>query len=290
MTRRMLARFLVVTAAAVTVSCGSDEADPSFVIGAGDSVESGVLAEIYAGALARTGLRVSVLPRLGNRADYLAALDDGRVALVGEHSGALLAFLDSGATARTPAQVTEALNRALPEGWVVADPADGTDLRPRVLLPTEFAVRENVRTIAELAPHCAAFEAGLAPVPGLLPTAPVSIVGCGFARTLPLPDPPALRKALLDGGIQAGVLSGPLAPTPETADGLTVVSDEDYALPAENVLPVFRKGVLDDRRVRKLNYVAGELTTDELVALIQKVREGTPPAETARVWLDAHAL
>ncbi|MET7771233.1 glycine betaine ABC transporter substrate-binding protein [Nocardia sp. NPDC005366] len=290
--KRMLARLLVVTAAVAAVSCGTEDATPVFVIGAGDSVESGVLAEIYAGALARTGLPVSVSSRLGQRADYLAALDAGRVALVGEHSGELLSYLDSGSSARTPQQVTEALNRALPEGIVVADPAEGTDLRPRVLLPAEIADREDLRSVSELGPRCPQWEAALAPTPDILrsPSAPTTVAGCEFAATRALPDATALRTALLDGALPIGVLSGPLALTRATAEGLAVLTDEDYALPAENVLPVFRKGMLDDRRIKKLNYVAGELTTEELVDMILRVRGGTSPADVARDWLDAHAL
>ncbi|MET8652057.1 glycine betaine ABC transporter substrate-binding protein [Nocardia aurea] len=290
--KRMLARLLLVTAAVIAVSCGSDDARSAFVVGAGDSVESRVLAEIYAGALARTGLTVAVLPQLGARPDYLAALDAGRIGLIGEHSGELLAYLDSATTARTPQQVTVALNRALPEGIVVADPADGTDMRPRVLLPADVADREDLRSIADIGPRCGEWEAGIATVPDILraSSAPLSINGCAFAGKRPLPDAAALRNALLDGSSPVGVLSGPPALTPGAADGLAILTDEDYALPAQNVLPIFRKGMLDDRRLEKLNYVAGELTTEDLVDLILKVRAGTSPATAARDWLDEHAL
>ncbi|WP_280510543.1 helix-turn-helix domain-containing protein, partial [Nocardia farcinica] len=47
------------------------------------------LAEITAGAPARTGLPVRVRTGLGDRAGTLAALDAGAVGLVGEHTGAL---------------------------------------------------------------------------------------------------------------------------------------------------------------------------------------------------------
>ncbi|WP_054816373.1 glycine betaine ABC transporter substrate-binding protein [Nocardia arizonensis] len=289
--RRVLARFLVVTAVFAAVSCGRDDTGSAFVVGAGDSVESGVLAEIYAGALARTGLRVSVLSHLGRRADYLTALDDGRVELVGEHSGALLTHLDTTANARTPQQVTAALNRALPPGLVVADPAEWTDLRPRVVLPSEVAAGENVRSVAQLGPRCPAWRAAAAPVPDVLPAAsPARVAGCDFAGIRPLPDPAVLRDALVAGEFQAGLLEGPPALAPGSDAGLTVLTDEDYALPAQNVVPLFRKGVLDERRVEKLNYVAGELTTDDLVDLILRVRAGASAAQVARLWLDAHAL
>jgi osmoprotectant transport system substrate-binding protein len=304
--RRVVARALVVAAVALVVSCGNDERASTIAVGAGDSVESNLLAQIYSEALARTGAHTSVTANLGQRADYLAALDAGTVAVVGEHSGELLAFLDATSRAHKPdgvtdvanrsapreLSVTEALNRSLPEGLAVSDPADGTDLRPRVLLPAAVATRDQVRSIGGLAARCGELEAGVTPVPGVLsaPATPVQVSGCRFTGTKPFPDATALRKALLDGEIQAGILTGPPALAPAATDGLTILSDDDYAVRAENVLAVFRKGMLDERQTRKLNYVAGELTTDELVDMIRRVRDGAVPADVARAWLDAHAL
>lgn len=300
--RRVLARVLVVMAVGLVVSCGNDNQGSTIVVGAGDSAESNLLAQIYSGALARTGARTSVLANLGNRADTLGALDAGTVAVVGEHSGDLLTFLNGNARARTPEvadksepvrlSVTEELNRSLPEGLAVSDPADGTDMRPRVLLTEATATRDNLRSIGALTSHCGEIEAGVAPVPGVLraPTGPVSIAGCAFAGTRTYPDPAALRKALLDGEIQAGILTGPPAPAAGSTDGLIVLADGDYAVRAENVLAVYRKGLLDDQQIRKLNYVAGELTTDELIGMIQQVRAGAAAADVARDWLDLHAL
>ncbi|MGW0245171.1 glycine betaine ABC transporter substrate-binding protein [Nocardia goodfellowii] len=289
--RRMLTRALVVALAAVAVSCGNESAPtPGFVVGAGDSLESGLLAEIYAGALARTGLSVSVKNQLGDRADYLAALDAGTVSLVGDHSGELLEFFDSGTQARTPAEVTKALHSSLPEGLVVADAADGTDMRPRVLIPAAAAEGKQVRSLAA---RCADLRAGTAPVPAVLraPDAPIRVAGCDFRETITLLDADDLREALLDGRVQAGLLTGPAALAPHPLDGLTTLTDDDYALRAENVLPVLRKGSLDALRLKKLNYVAGELTTDELVEMIRRIRAGeTTAGDAARVWLDAHAL
>ncbi|WP_378733711.1 ABC transporter substrate-binding protein [Nocardia brasiliensis] len=289
----MLARLLVVATAALAVSCGNGEQGARITIGAGDSVESILLAEIYAGALARTGAHTSVEPHLGRRADYLSALDAGRIDLIGEHSGALLAFLDTTARDRTPEHVGRALSKSLPEGLVVTDAADGTDLRPRVVLGTETATRDNMRTIADLTPRCDQLTVGVAPVPDLitLPPALEQVADCAFAATLPFPDPEALRKALLDGQVQVGLLTGPPAVVPGSTDGLTILSDDTYAVRAENVLPLLRKGVLDERRIEKLNYVAGELSTDELATMIRRIRdERAEPAEVARNWLDDHSL
>ncbi|MFE7745776.1 glycine betaine ABC transporter substrate-binding protein [Nocardia sp. NPDC057455] len=290
--QRVLARLLVVASVALAVSCGNDEPAPSITVAAGDSIESSVLAEIYAGALARTGARTAVAPGLGNRADYLAALDADRVQVVGEHTGALLAHFDEHAAVRLPKEVAKAVSAALPEGLVVSDLAEGTDLRPRVLLTAQAAAQDKVRTVSDLAPRCGELTVGVATTPGLLSSARRDRVdGCDFAATVAFPDPGALRKALLDGKVQVGLLGGPPELAPGATDGLTVLSDDDYAVRAENVLPLFRKGLLDQRQIKKLNYVAGELTTDELADMIRTVRDdGAAPGDVARAWLDEHSL
>ncbi|WP_174185035.1 glycine betaine ABC transporter substrate-binding protein [Nocardia barduliensis] len=290
--QRVLARLLVVASVALVVSCGNDAREPSITVGAGDSVESSVLAEIYAGALARTGARTAVAARLGSRADYLAALDADRVQVVAEHTGALLTHFDEHAAEQLPKKVADAVSAALPEGLVIADFADGADLRPRLLLTAQAAAGDKVRSVADLAPRCGELTVGVAVAPGLMPSGRSERVsGCDFAATMAFPDPAALRKALLDGRIQAGLLSGPPELAPGATDGLAVLSDDGYAVRAENVLPLFRKGLLDQRQIKKLNYVAGELTTDELAGMIRRVRdEGAAPGDIARDWLDQHAL
>ncbi|MFE3444621.1 glycine betaine ABC transporter substrate-binding protein [Nocardia sp. NPDC059180] len=286
---RVLARVLVVAVATVAVSCGDDSVPEPLVVGSGDSAESVLLAEIYAQALARTGATVAIERDLGTRADRLAALDAGTVTLVGEHNGALLADLAGDAVAWTGKEVTTELNHSLPQGVVVTDAADGTDLRPRVVV----GMAAPLESVADLTPQCPSSTAGVAPVPGLLtlPPAALRIDGCEFAATRTFANPDELRKALLDGQIQVGLLAGPPELASAATEGLRVLSDEDNALRAENPVSLVRKGALDDRQWEKLNYVAGELTTDELVAMVVKVRDAdADPADVARDWLDARGL
>jgi osmoprotectant transport system substrate-binding protein len=48
---------------------------------------------------------------------------------------------------------------------------------------------------------------------------------------------------------------------------------------------------LDQRQIKKLNYVAGELTTADLATMVRRVRdEHASAADLARTWLDEHAL
>ena len=62
-----------------------------------DAATGAVLAEIYAGVLARAGTEVRTDPDAGARADYLAGLDADRLTLVPEQSVALLNHLDPAA-------------------------------------------------------------------------------------------------------------------------------------------------------------------------------------------------
>ncbi|UGT64197.1 glycine betaine ABC transporter substrate-binding protein [Nocardia asteroides] len=300
---RRTALIPALLAFAAVVSCGDGVGESVVTVGAGDTAESAVLAEIYAGALSRGGIPAEVSPAPGDRGARLAALDSGSIDLLADHTGALTRFFDATALstiaspdggAPTPGTSADpvktaaaALARSLPQGIVVSDPADGTDVRPRLLVGTDTARLESRTDPESVMAICAARTGGLAPALGLLdPAPPETLPSCIFATTERFADPAALRAALLEGRIGAGILAGPV-PADSTA-GSTVIADA--TVPAENVVPVFRDGVLDDRGRERLNQVAGELTTDELVTLVQRAEAGDSPADLARSWLDAHAL
>lgn len=120
-------------ASAVALACaGCDSVDTVsavpenrlIVVGSGDSAQSQLIAQVYAGALAHDGADVRTELNLGARADYLAALDAGNVTLVPEQSGAYLVHLAPNAGATDPDDVYDELNRALPEGVSVSDYAE----------------------------------------------------------------------------------------------------------------------------------------------------------------------
>ncbi|WP_081830617.1 glycine betaine ABC transporter substrate-binding protein [Rhodococcus sp. UNC363MFTsu5.1] len=57
---------------------------------------------------------------------------------------------------------------------------------------------------------------------------------------------------------------------------------------AENVVPLMRSGVLTEDQVKALNVVAGELTSADLAAMVERVRVGElTPAQAADEWLAA---
>ncbi|MQY28625.1 glycine betaine ABC transporter substrate-binding protein [Nocardia aurantia] len=317
---RIAARALVATVSAtLLVSCSHDAGGPVLRVGAGNSDQADLIAEIYAGALARTGARTAVVAHLGQRRDYLAALDAGTVVLVGEASGDLLTTFDPNSPAhlpdRTPAagttdtapaaaapvpDVADALSRALPQGLSVSDIADGTDLRPALVAR---ATDDLPAALPDLASRCADLTVGIATGSELDPLRPAvdpqrdvidplhARYGCDVPHATVYPSDTDLRKALQEGQIQLGVLTAPAALLPGGTAGLTTIADPRYAFRARNVLPLFRTGSLTPVQIKKLNYVAGELTTAELIEMIVRIRDDHASAATlARAWLDAHSL
>ncbi|MFD3702712.1 hypothetical protein ACFWUP_06150 [Nocardia sp. NPDC058658] len=107
------------------------------------------------------------------------------------------------------------------------------------------------------------------------------------------PGSPARKPDEVTTAVNASLPQG-LSVT-DAADGTDLrppaaLPDPDYTLRAQNILAVYRSGIFDRRQLKKLNYVAGELTTEDLTALIHQIEAGTRPADVARTWLDAHAL
>lgn len=114
----------LVVAAAVAGCSGSaltdDPAPGSITVGSGESAESRVLAEIYAGVLRGTGSPVQTRLGLGDE-ETLALLDSGEVTLVPEYTGSLLLQFNPAATVTDPDDVFDELNRSLPQGVSVSD-------------------------------------------------------------------------------------------------------------------------------------------------------------------------
>ncbi|APE36659.1 hypothetical protein BOX37_25105 [Nocardia mangyaensis] len=285
--RRNAAAILVATCSFAAVACAADGAREVVAVGADSSTESIVLAEIYSQALARTGTDTTVLTGLDTPT---ADLDAARIAVLPARNGSLLDRWNPSAAARTPEDVLAAVNAALPQGLSVSDAADGTDLRPRLLITEDLATREELRTVTALTPRCPELTVGHTELPGLaaIPIGPDLVADCAFAATIHYPDPEALRNALRDGQIQVGIVNGP--PAGENPADLITLDDEDYALRTQNILALHRTGIFDRRETKKLNYVAGELTTAELIVLIDQVESGADPAAVARTWLDDHGL
>lgn len=263
---------------------GESAASQSIVVASGASPESSVLAEVYATVLASSGVPSRVEMLGGDRNESLAALDAARVTLVPEFTGSLLAHYDPANTARAADDVFEALSRSLPEGLSVSDYASAED-RAVVALEHDSAAATGVRTLEAFAPSCAETVAVVSPrfVEDRAPEQLAEGVDCTFAR-VDVSESADAQETAVSGTTAFGTTT--LSPLAQSHD-VTVLADADHVLAAQNVVPLFRTGALDDTAVKALSVVAGELSTTDLAAMIEQVRSGQATASAvARTWWD----
>ena len=82
---------------------------PTVTIGSANFPENEVLADIYADALAKAGVRVVTKLDIGSREIYFKEIQNGTLNVFPEYNGALLDYLDPSSTASSSSAVTAAL-------------------------------------------------------------------------------------------------------------------------------------------------------------------------------------
>lgn len=290
----VLAAAAAMSVAGLVGGCGattSNEPAPvPIVVGAGDSDLSRLLAQIYAGGLRSTGAEVDVQDGLGDRAGYLAALDRGEVTMVPDLTGDLLRTFDSLSSATEAEDVFTELNRSLPAGLSVGDYATAED---RLALAVPGAQGAGDGTVEDFLRR-EGWTAGI--VDGQVDPMDVVMVGAGapeftgsrLSEFTVYPDAQAAVDGANAGEVDALAIRtasfGPLA------KDLTTLSDDDHVYPAQNVVPLYSDGVLDDTAVRSFSVVAGELTTTDLAEMIGEVRSGVASGDVAGRWLGERNL
>ncbi|WFR71843.1 glycine betaine ABC transporter substrate-binding protein [Prescottella defluvii] len=84
-------------------------------------------------------------------------------------------------------------------------------------------------------------------------------------------------------------IGGATAASPDVAhDELVVLADDEYAFTAQNVVPLYRSGVLRADDVKGLSVVL-QLTTADLTDMVIRIRGGEiTSADAAAEWLADH--
>ncbi|WP_182348147.1 glycine betaine ABC transporter substrate-binding protein [Tomitella gaofuii] len=318
--RSAAAAAAVVTAAVALTGCRSTTAleqeysSTQVVVGSGVSAESRIVATIYAEALRGTGIGVSTDLGVGDRFDYVRALESGRISVVPDDTASLLAFFqrsnmqdtpgtapdaqkaggDTAATSDEPGAVSaveEALSRALPQYLRVSDAALAE--RGQTLIVDDGTARKwDLHNVSDLAAHCADANASLAA--GLVSDAQVRAAlaesyGCTFAAVDVVGTPADAADAVTQGLSEVGGVTT-LSPA-ASMDGFTALEDDRDSLPAGNIIPMYRTASLGDRQVEALNNVAGELTTDDLAAMVRRVEvDGLSVADVVGEWRAQHGV
>ncbi|KQU61383.1 ABC transporter substrate-binding protein [Rhodococcus sp. Leaf278] len=288
----VLATAVVVSIAGLLGGCSAvtEPATGPVVVGSGSSDMSRLLAQIYAGGLRSTGADVEVKENLGDRADYLGALDRGEVTMVPDLTGELLRTYDTLAAATEAEDVYTDLNRSLPAGLSVGDYATAED---RIAIAVASGGESGEETVTDFLGR---EERTVGIVDGQVDPMDVfaqgmrspTFTGASFTDVTPYAD----AQAAFD-GVSAGevdVLAIRTASFGPLAKDLTTLPDDDHVYPAQNVVPLYRNGVIGESASRSFSVVAGELTTADLADMIGEVRSGASSGDVAGRWLGEHNL
>ncbi|MBC9937303.1 MULTISPECIES: ABC transporter substrate-binding protein [unclassified Leucobacter] len=300
---RITASLFAVGALFALAGCAS--ADPTGAApageGGGESVivgsfaypESEILAEIYAIALEEAGFEVKTALNLGPRQATIPALEDGSIDLIPEYNGNLLFHYDAENAARTTEDVDAALADAVPEGFQVLDSSPAED-KDAYVVTRETAEKSKLVEIGDLS-ALEPFTIGAYPqfselgfgLPGL-----ASVYGVADVTLLPIEDfgGPDTVRALVDGTVQVANI---FTTSPAiVAEDLVVLEDPKNLIAAQNVVPLLNTEVYSDELAAVLNKVSAALSTDDLIALRERV-EGDENAQAqvaAREWLEEQGL
>ncbi|MFN2518945.1 MAG: ABC transporter substrate-binding protein [Jatrophihabitantaceae bacterium] len=264
----------------------------SITVGSAGFPENELLADIYADALTAKGVSVKKKLLIGERAQYLAALKDGSIDFVPEYSGSILDFIDTKATAKSPADVYTALESAVPSTQAVLNPSAAQD-NDTITVTKDTADKYHLTNIGDLAAVASKLTLG-APqqfqtradgVPALK-----SVYGVVFGTFTALKpggsiSVTALKNATIDA---ADIFS---TDPSIAANNFVSLVDDKSMFAAQNVVPLVTKAKMTQTIADAANAVSAKLDTATLAVLVGKVQNDKMPAdEVAKAWLASVGL
>jgi osmoprotectant transport system substrate-binding protein len=226
------------------------------------------------------------------------ALEQGKVDMVPEYLGSALNFLndrDRVATA-DPGLTHARLEQAFaPRGVSVLAYAPAVD-RNGFVVSGQMARGRGLEKISDLAPIAGQLVIGGPPE---CPQRPLCLKGLQevykleFERFEAKPSRDVTAAELKTGEIDVGMIDTTNPNLVKQGNDLVQLQDDRHLQPADNVVPVLRREVLDaygPALVRLVNAVSAQLTTKELTGLNLQVDGGRPAADAAARWLQAHTI
>jgi osmoprotectant transport system substrate-binding protein len=296
--------LLILVLVAVVAGCDRDPAPPppedprrpTIQLASFDFPESEILGELYGQALRQHGFPVELVVQLGAREVVAPALEQGKVDMVPEYLGSALNFLNNRDRVATadPGLTHARLEQAFaPRGVSVLAYAPAVD-RNGFVVTGEMARTRGLEKLSDLAPMASQLAFGGPPECAQRPLCLrglQDVYKLKFARFEAMPSRTVTAAALETGEIDVGMIDT-TDPNLVKHDLVQLEDDRDLQ-PADNVVPVVRREVLDaygPPLVGLLNAVSTQLTTLELTRLNLQVADGRPPADAAAGWLRAHTI
>jgi osmoprotectant transport system substrate-binding protein len=272
---------------------GGGGASGSVVVGSANFPENEVLAEIYALALQKAGVKASTKLNIGAREVYYPQVQKGALTIIPEYNGTLLTVeVDKNSTAKSTADVDAALTAKLPSTLTVLAPAPAED-SDSIAVTQANAAKYKLKSIADLKSVASQFVLG-GPSEFKTRTDGVvglkSVYGLTFKGFDPLDESgPITLKALTSGKVQAADV---FTTTPQIiSDKLVSLTDPKNLFAAQNVIPLVYKPALTPAISGTLNKVDAKLTTQALLDLDTKVIvDKQDYATVAQQWLTSVGL
>jgi osmoprotectant transport system substrate-binding protein len=265
----------------------------SVVVGSANFPENEVLAEVYALALTKAGVKVTTKLNIGAREVYYPQVQKGAISIIPEYNGTLLTVeVDKTSTAKTTADVNAALAAKLPSTLTVLNSAPAQD-SDSITVTQATAAKYHLKSIADLKPVASQFVLGGPPE---FKTRSDGIAGlkANYGLTFKSFDPldesgPITLSALTSGKVQAADV---FTTTPQIiTDKLVSLTDPKFNFAAQNVIPLVYKPALTPTISSTLNAVNAKLTTSALLALDVKVITDKEDYTTAaQDWLQSVGL
>jgi osmoprotectant transport system substrate-binding protein len=248
---------------------GGSASSGSVVIGSANFPENELLAEVYALALQKKGVKVTTKLNIGAREVYYPQVKSGAITIIPEYNGTLLTVeADPSSTAKTTAQVDAALAAKLPSTLTVLNPAPAQD-SDSITVTAATAAKDHLKSIADLKPYASSMVLGGPPefktrsdgIAGLKAN-----YGLTFKSFDPLDESGPITLAALTGGkVQAADV---FTTTPQiVTDKLVSLADPKFNFAAQNVVPLVYKPDLTPTISSTLNAVSAKLTTAALLQM-----------------------
>jgi osmoprotectant transport system substrate-binding protein len=265
---------------------------PRIRVGSKNFTESIVIAEIYARALERAGLKVERHLNLGSTAIAMAAIQRGDIDLYPEYTGTGLLEVLHLAPMSDSKKIYDTVSAAYAKDYhlVWLDPSPMNDSQA---LATTKAISKahNLTTLSQLAKSAPQFRLAtiqefLARADGL-PGLQKFYGGFQF-ETVKTYDITLKYQALREGN--ADVASAFSTDGAISTDDLVVLRDDRHFWPAYNVAPVVRQQTLDtDPRIATVLNALAPAITDRAAARMNAAVEGgkQDPSDVADAFLDS---
>ncbi|HEY4727540.1 MAG TPA: ABC transporter substrate-binding protein, partial [Actinomycetes bacterium] len=275
-----------------------DPGRPTIQLASFDFPESELLAQLYGQALGQHGFPVEQVVQLGAREVVAPALEQGKVDMVPEYLGSALNFLndrDRVATA-DPGLSHARLEQAFaPRGVSVLAYAPAQD-RNGFVVSGDLARHHGLARLSDLAPMARRLSLGGPPECAQRPLCLEGledVYKLRFARFEPMPSRDVTAAALGTGEIDVGMIDTTDPNLLKPGTDLVQLADDKRLQPADNVVPVVRREIVDaygPPLVRLVNAVSARLSTADLTSLNRQVADGQPAAQVATAWLRAHTI